>query len=267
MGSRTRKGLKEVKLDRPNLSVLLWNLVPFDPCTWLKHPLFDHMNILQAKQCYWFYVLGFFNQSVRLMCRLNTDACMVFCVTFRAERLLYLQQFLLLRQSMLPVYLKSKSTRVSVSVLMFKTGMFAKLLQPGWSWALTDTISLSPVHSAKHLVSLSQHFWVHPPTRPTLSVHKYTEMCLCLTSVRRKLSSLGCQPTESSVGSASRATLFGWKAAACCTASDGPCELSAPHTLGQVMCLVGTQDLEPILWTDLLSWWLALSDLVPNNLG
>lgn len=88
------------------------------------------MNILQAKQCYSFYVLGFFNQSVRLMCRLNTDACMVFCVTFRAERLLYLQQFLLLRQSMLRIYLKSKSTRVSVSVLMVKTGMFAKLLQP-----------------------------------------------------------------------------------------------------------------------------------------
>lgn len=44
-----------------------------------------------------FRVWGFFcfNQCVRLMCRLNTDACMVFCMTFRAERLLHLQHFIL----------------------------------------------------------------------------------------------------------------------------------------------------------------------------
>lgn len=112
--------------------------------------------------------------------------------------------------------------------LMFKTGMFAKLLQPGQSWALTNTISHSPVHSTKHLVSLPQHFWVLSQKRPTLSAHKYTEMCLCLTSVRGKLLSLslGSQTTECSVASASRATFSRWKAAACCTAHDGPCELS-----------------------------------------
>lgn len=58
LGSRTGKGTKgfpeEVKLDHPRLPIIRWNLVLFDPCTWLKHPLFDHVNILQAKQWYSF---------------------------------------------------------------------------------------------------------------------------------------------------------------------------------------------------------------------
>jgi len=63
-----------------------------------------------------------FSQSVRLMCRLNADARVVLCATFRAERLLYLQRllyllsFLLVRELTLPAHLKSKGTRLSLSV-------------------------------------------------------------------------------------------------------------------------------------------------------
>lgn len=38
------------------------------------------------------------------MYRLNTDACMVFCATLRAERLLYLQHFPLLRVGTLSLF-------------------------------------------------------------------------------------------------------------------------------------------------------------------
>lgn len=189
------------------------------------------------------FILGFccccccFNQSVRLMCRLNTDACMAFCVTLRAERLLYLQHFLLLRvgtPSLLDVRgYKAVCERAWCSEGQRLLSGHGQAHDGHWQTQLKSFRCILP----KHLASLPWQSWVLPELRPTL-ISINTQQCACAWQVAAgSCHHQGSVPSELSFVSTSAATSGDERLVH--TANGGSCKLCFPqlkHTNGKVMC-------------------------------